>query len=91
VHPALSTRTQDLEEAGVPGAAARAMSKVAALDKKSKSAANKSKHGKPKKSTATVPSAARAAATPLPFAAPGATEGTAKAKPYMDPGNLKIR
>lgn len=96
MHPALSTRTQDLEEAGVPGAAARAMSKVAALDKKSKSAANKSKHGKPKKSTATaaaatMPSAAPAAAKPLPFDAPGATEGTAKAKPYMDPGNLKIR
>ena len=98
MHPALSTRTQDLEEAGVPGAAARAMSKVAALDKKSKSAANKSKHGKPKKSTATAaaaaaaaPSAAPAAAKPLPFDAPGAKEGTAGPKPYMDPANLKIR
>jgi len=90
---------QDLEEAGVPGAAARAMSKVAALDKKSKSAANKSKHGKPKKSVpiaaaAAAPSAAPAAAKPaaakpLPFDTPGATEGTGK--PYMDPGNLKIR
>lgn len=93
------TRSQDLEEAGVPVAAARAMSKVAALDKKSKSAANKSKHGKPKKSVpiaaaAAAPSAAPAAAKPaaakpLPFDTPGATEGTGK--PYMDPGNLKIR
>lgn len=75
------------------------MSKVAALDKKSKSAANKSKHGKPKKSVpiaaaAAAPSAAPAAAKPaaakpLPFDTPGATEGTGK--PYMDPGNLKIR
>ena len=74
------------------------MSKVAALDRKSKSAANKSKHGKPKKSTAAVaaaaaaaPSAAPAAAKPLPFDAPGAKEGTAGSKPYMDPANLKIR
>ena len=72
------------------------MSKVAALDRKSKSAANKSKHGKPRKSTAAAaaaaaPSAAPAAAKPLPFDAPGAKEGTANPKPYMDPANLKIR
>ena len=97
VHPLPPPWTQDLEEAGAPDAAARAMSKVAALDRKSKSAANKSKHGKPRKSTAAAaaaaaaPSAAPAAAKPLPFDAPGAKEGTAKPKPYMDPANLKIR
>ena len=97
VHPVPPPWTQDLEEAGAPDAAARAMSKVAALDRKSKSAANKSKHGKPRKSTAAAaaaaaaPSAAPAAAKPLPFDAPGAKEGTAKPKPYMDPANLKIR
>ena len=74
MHPLPPPWTQDLEEAGAPDAAARAMSKVAALDRKSKSAANKSKHGKPR-----------------PFDAPGAKEGTAKPKPYMDPANLKIR
>ena len=96
VHPLPPPWTQDLEEAGAPDAAARAMSKVAALDRKSKSAANKSKHGKPRKSTAAAaaaaaPSAAPAAAKPLPFDAPGAKEDTAKPKPYMDPANLKIR